>query len=259
MILATYLPIYRVIELEIFKTNIEIANPEKIVICIDYYFDKTQDVLYQQFVRELGEADTIKGNWRNRASCLLRLVRYIAESGGDGLIVDSDVLLPQQWREIDKKLNLPFYHLAHEPWRHKRVRKEIVNGVEIYYWKVKDPLAKYMQVFTGPKLGIRYKGLALNLKAIDEVTAFFDQVDTYYSSIIADEVALGIVYDLSGVKEVPFIVGARHFAHKSYPAVKPDKNLHKCIYAKALFKLYGRFNYKLPQLRYLISQLLHCH
>jgi hypothetical protein len=96
MILTTCLPIYQVAELEIFKRNIEIANPEEIVIYIDYYFDKNQDMFYLQFVRELGEVDFIKGNWRNRASCLLRLVRYIAESGGDGLIVDSDVPLPQQ-------------------------------------------------------------------------------------------------------------------------------------------------------------------
>jgi hypothetical protein len=160
--------------------------------------------------------EIIKGYWRNRSSCLLTLVRYIAESGGDGLIIDSDVVLPQQWREIDKKLDLPLYHLAHEPWRHKRVRRKVVNGV-------KDPLARYIQVFAGQKLAIRYKGLALNLRAVDEVTAFFNEVDTYYSSIKADEVALGIVYDLGGVKEEVLIVGARHYAHKTYPAVKQDK------------------------------------
>jgi hypothetical protein len=62
------------------------------------------------------------------------------------------------------------YHLVHEPWRHKRVRRKVVNGV-------KDPLARYTQVFACQKLAIRCKGLALNLRAVDEVTAFFDEVD----------------------------------------------------------------------------------
>ncbi|MEM1684219.1 MAG: hypothetical protein QXD60_00475, partial [Nanopusillaceae archaeon] len=97
MIIATYLPIFRAHELEIFKKNVEIAKADEVVVCIDYYFDERQDKLYQEYAKDFKNAVYIKGNWRNRSSCLLRLVRYIMDRGGDGLIVDSHVLLPEQW------------------------------------------------------------------------------------------------------------------------------------------------------------------
>ena len=258
MIIATYLPIYRLHELEIFERNVQIARADSIVLCIDYYFIEKQNHVLKlyNFSQEL---EIIKGNWRNRSSCLLRLVKYIMESNEDGLIVDSDVILPNNWPEIDSRLNLPFYHIAHDIWKHQRVIKhEKYNDIDVYYWKIKNYFTRTMHVFAGPKLAIRYKNLKLSTEIIEKLIKFFDEVDTYYTSIIADEIALGIAYDKSDVKETPFIVGAQHYAHNSYPKIKQDKRLFKCIYSKALIKLYTQFNYYIPAMRYLISSGLNC-
>ncbi|MEM1568244.1 MAG: hypothetical protein QW680_01360 [Pyrobaculum sp.] len=257
MIIATYLPIFRAHELEIFKKNVEIAKADEVVVCIDYYFDERQDKLYQEYAKDFKNAVYIKGNWRNRSSCLLRLVRYIMDRGGDGLIVDSDVLLPEQWPRVDAKLDLPFYHMAHDVWRHKRVtRHEVRGGVDVYYWKVKSLFSRTMQIFAGPKLVIRYKQ-RLVLK-LDELLEFIDAIDTIYSNILADETVLGIAYDINGIKEVPFIIGARHLTHRSYPQVKYDNRLYRCIYSRALIKLFRKFNYNIPFLRYLITRFIYC-
>ncbi|WP_193322720.1 hypothetical protein [Pyrobaculum calidifontis] len=44
MIIATYLPLYRVYELELFKKNVEVVQAERAVVCVDYF---TSDKLKQ--------------------------------------------------------------------------------------------------------------------------------------------------------------------------------------------------------------------
>ena len=99
MILATYLPISRAHELCIFQKNVEMLRPDQVLICVDYFFDERQHDMLRPYLPP--GASLIVGNWRNRTSCLLRLVDVIAREG-DGLVVDSDVVLAGEFPEIDR-------------------------------------------------------------------------------------------------------------------------------------------------------------
>ena len=90
MILATYLPISRAHELRIFQKNVEMLRPDQVLICVDYFFDERQHDMLRPYLPP--GASLIVGNRRNRTPCLLRLVDVIAREG-DGLVVDSDVVL----------------------------------------------------------------------------------------------------------------------------------------------------------------------
>jgi hypothetical protein len=88
---------------------------------------------------------------------LLRLVDVMAKEG-DGLVVDSDVVLAGEFPEIDRWVEEPLYHVAEAPWRHRRVlRVERRGGVDVYYWRLKALWSRYMQIFVGPKLTVRIK------------------------------------------------------------------------------------------------------
>ena len=75
MILATYLPIFRAHELHIFQKNVEMLRPDQVLVCVDYFFDERQRDMLRPYL--LPGVSLIVGNWRNRTSCLLRLVDVI--------------------------------------------------------------------------------------------------------------------------------------------------------------------------------------
>jgi len=161
-------------------------------------------------------------------------------------VVDSDNLLPHDFPLLDEKLDLPLYHLSDVPWEHPRVvRRENRGGVEVYYWSVKNLWGRVMHVFAGPKQGIRIKKPVLNVGAID-----------YVLSVVADEITIGIVYDKSGISEVPFIVATKHLGHSSYPRLGHHKAIRRKIYAMALARLYWKTGYALPALRYAATALI---
>ena len=156
-IAATYLPIFRIHELKYFKKNLEMLKPKKAVICVDYYFTEEQKPLLDGDIWP--QAEYILGNWRNRSSCLLRLVKYILENGGDGLIVDSDNVLSETLPEIDERISLPLYHVSDHPWQHRGVRGPgIINGVKFYYCESRRRGGRTMHLFAGSKQVIRLRG-----------------------------------------------------------------------------------------------------
>ena len=252
-IAATYLPIFRIHELKYFKKNLETLKPKKAVICIDYYFTEEQKPLLDGNIWP--QTEYILGNWRNRSSCLLRLVRYILENGGDGLIVDSDNVLSDELPEIDERIGLPLYHVSDHRWQHPRVRgPEVINGVEVYYWRVKKTWGRTMHLFAGPKQAIRLRGIKLSAEHLDRLIQLVDGMDPRMSGVLADEIPLGILYDKSGIREVPFIVATIHYHHKSHPR-SHDVVLTKKIYSHTLYRLYKSNKYRLPAIRYLFTSI----
>jgi len=249
VILATYLPIFRAHELQVFQKNVELLRPDQVVVCVDYFFDERQHDMLRPYLPP--GASLIIGNWRNRTSCLLRLVDIIAKEG-DGLVVDSDAVLAEEFLDLDKRLEEPLYHVAESPWRHRRVvRVERRGGVDVYYWRLKALWSRYIQVFVGPKLAIRIKRrLPLDVKPILDVV---ESMDPLLASVIADETMLGVVYDRAGIAEVPFVVACRHYPHGSYPKAPEDRTLRRRIHAKALWLLFRRLGYWPPALRYLLT------
>jgi hypothetical protein len=153
VILATYLPIFRAHELRIFQKNVEMLRPDRVLVCVDYFFDERHHDMLRPYLPP--GASLIVGNWRNRTSCLLRLVDVIAGEG-DGLVVDSDVVLAGEFPDIDRGVEEPLYHVAESPWRHRRVvRVERRGGVDVFYWRIMALWSRYMQIFVGPKLAVR--------------------------------------------------------------------------------------------------------
>ena len=73
-------------------------RPDQVLVCVDYFFDERQHDMLRPYLPP--GALLIVGNWRNRTSCLLRLVDVIAREG-DGLVVDSDVVLAGEFLEIE--------------------------------------------------------------------------------------------------------------------------------------------------------------
>lgn len=257
MIVATYLPFYRVNELAIFAQNVRLLEPGEVALCVDYVHDEWLGEFVKRRLEELGVGNPtlFLGNWQNRSSCLLRLVKYIVERGGDGLIIDSDDLLAEDFPKIDERLDHPLYHVSDIPWRGPRVRGAVENGVEVYYWRVKRLVGRTMHVFAGPKRAIRIKRPVVSTAAIDEVLRAVESLDPLFARVNADEITLGIVYDKSGIREVPFVVAARHLRHQSYPKLGYSRRLWRKVYAMALARLYLKTGYLLPALRYAATSL----
>lgn len=254
-IAATYLPIFRIHELKYFRKNLEILSPDKAVVCVDYYFTEEQKPMLELI--ELGyKTEFILGNWRNRSSCLLRLIKLIIENGY-GWIVDSDNVLSEALPEIDRRIELPLYHVSDIRWQHPRVRgPEVINGVEVYYWRVKKTWGRTMHLFAGPKQAIRLRGVKLSAEHLNRLLQLVDEMDPRMSGVLADEIPLGILYNKSGIRDVPFIVATTHYQHKSHPRPH-DAVLNKKIYSHALYYLYSKSGYQLPALRYGITSLLY--
>ncbi|MEM1637909.1 MAG: hypothetical protein QW247_09390 [Pyrobaculum sp.] len=259
MIDAAYLPFYRINELAIFAQNVRLLRPGEAALCVDYVHDEWLGEFVKRRLAELGVGNPtlFLGNWQNRSSCLLRLVKYIVERGGDGLIVDSDDLLAEEFLKIDERLDRPLYHVSDIPWQSPRVRRAFENGVEVYYWRVKRLVGRTMHVFAGPKQAIRIKRPVVSTAAVDEVLKAVESLDPLFARVIADETALGIVYDKSGIEEVPFVVAAIHLRHQSYPKLGYSKQLWRKIYAMALARLYLKTGYYLPALRYAATSLVY--
>jgi hypothetical protein len=57
-------------------------RPDRVLVCVGYFFDESQHDMLRPYLPP--GASLIVGNWRNRTSCLLRLVDVIAR--GDGLV-----------------------------------------------------------------------------------------------------------------------------------------------------------------------------
>ena len=93
-------------------------RPDQVLFCVDYFFDERQRDMLRPYLPP--GTSLIVGNWRNRTSCLLRLVDVIAGEG-DGLVVDSDVVLAGEFPEIDRWGEESLYHVAESPWHHRRV------------------------------------------------------------------------------------------------------------------------------------------
>ncbi|ABL88623.1 hypothetical protein Pisl_1467 [Pyrobaculum islandicum DSM 4184] len=252
MILATYLPLFRIHELEIFDRNYREIKPDEVAICIDYYYTERQMPIVEMYTSRYSP-HLILGNWRNRTSCLLRLVDYIQRRGGDGLIVDSDVYIPN-FHQLDKALDLPFYHIAEGPWAGPRVRCEKRGQLEVCYWRVRALWARTMQVFAGPKQAIRYRE-RLNLD-VEPILKTIEAMDPLYAAPLADETTLGIVYDKAGIREVPFVVAAKHDRHRSDPK-SHSYLLYRELRAKALWRLFKEMGYLVPAVRYLLSSIFY--
>ncbi|MGC8974512.1 MAG: hypothetical protein ACP5KY_10005, partial [Thermoproteus sp.] len=89
MLLATYLPFYRLHEIELyFLRNVEALRPKAAVVYLDNVYREEQRKIVERIAPPGVEIKT--GNWRNRNDTWLYMLRDFETYTGDWLDVDSD-------------------------------------------------------------------------------------------------------------------------------------------------------------------------
>ena len=231
IILATYLPFYRIHEInEYFEKNINIIKPNKAIIYIDnIYKDKQREIL-EKIIPDHIEVRT--GNWRNRNDTWIAMLKDFHTLSGDFIVVDSDNVVDPVFPEIHMKLrNNPVYTiLEFESWgrnpSHLLTRSRKIGDVDLngeirplYAYKVYDdsiggifrggPL-----FFIGPKQVVAFSKLP-DLDLVTRVERALSAVDPWLRNFISDETLLGVLAYLMGIKEVPWTIASHHYHHGS--------------------------------------------
>ena len=236
MILATYIPFYRIHEvLLFFAKNCEIISPRECWVFVDnVYHEKQKELLRKIFPDSYW---VFTGNWRNRTETWLEMIRHASATGEECVVVDSDNLLEDSFKEIYSALkDAPLYTLMNiEAWsneearatylrRSRKIGEISVRGETrplLLYKVYEGPGASIFRggspFFIGPKQVVvfrKYPGEEI-LRGIERAIR---EVDPWLRNFINDETPLGIIAYLMGIKEVYWTFGSYHLYHGSTPS-----------------------------------------
>lgn len=231
--LITYMPFYRIHEIEeYFIRNINIIKPKNAIVYIDNIFTEKQKKMLAKVVPD--GIEIITGNWRDRNSCVLTIIKDAVEHGDDALIVDSDNEIWPGLQDLDGELvdKYGFYTILDEEafrseseWRRfsrRTVRLGVVvlgeREIEVYGYKIAGR-GKGIY-FIGPKQGIRLSPWLLkhvDADFLDKLTKALEGVEPHVRNYISDETTLGMLLYYSGVRTTPFIIWSNHRHHGSTP------------------------------------------
>lgn len=231
MILATYLPFYRIHEITTYFTkNIEILKPKNAIVYIDNIFHEKQKEIVARAVPETIEVRF--GNWRNRNNTWTTMLRDFREFNDEVVVVDSDNLVEQDLPEIHRNLSkYPIYGIIdEEAWsrgphhflaRSRKIGELEINGAKkpIYAYKVYEGSIRGLfrggsVFFIGPKQVLGFSRLP-DPEIIDRVERALNRVDPWLRNFISDETLLGVIAHLMGIREVPWTIGSHHMHHGS--------------------------------------------
>lgn len=264
MLLATYLPFYRLHEVETyFLKNVETLRPKAAVVYIDNVYREEQRKIIERIAPLDVEIKT--GNWRNRNDTWLYMLRDFESYTGDWLVVDSDNVVEPLLAEAHGELrkNPVYTVLDEEAWsrspRNFLVRSRQIGAVAgrpVYAYKVYDGswrglLRGGSLFFIGPKQVVAFSKL-FDREILEKVGRALSRVDMWLRNFISDETLLGILAYLSGIEEVPWIVASHHYHHGSTPGKATKLYVAAAHYqfATALGREFGDF------LRYRVKYML---
>lgn len=104
MILITYLPFYRIHELLLyFLLNMDLLKVERGIAYIDNVFHPMQHRILSQLLAETG-IEIRAGNWRDRNSTFLQIIRDAKSEDLDALVIDSDNVIDKELMKMDAEL-----------------------------------------------------------------------------------------------------------------------------------------------------------
>ncbi|MFP3044543.1 MAG: hypothetical protein RXR03_02950 [Thermocladium sp.] len=268
MILATYMPFYRIHEvLEYFTRNVELIKPGRAIVYVDNVFHDRQREVLSKVIPSTIEVRV--GNWRSRSGTWFTMLSDF-QGEGDVAIMDSDNILDPLFPKAHSLMNYDMYTvLDREAWNRGapntmlRSRKigEISLGetsIPVFGYRVYEPgfRRKGTVLFIGPKQVVVYRKLP-ELSIIRKVEEAFLEVPPELRPFINDEGVLGILAYLSGIRETPWIVMSNHMHHGSE---HPPSRTRKAIvasahikFAKALRKRFSDKAFRQYERKYMLS------
>jgi hypothetical protein len=272
MILATYLPFFRVHEIELFfLKNISIIKPKFSIIYIDQVFNNKQIELLRRVLPEGVEVRF--GNWRNRNDTWIAMLTEFLQAGVTPVVVvDSDNVVDEIFLTLHEKLaHNPIYTvLDEESWQNgahavlsrSRLIGDI-NGKPVYAYKVFDGRFKNIlrggpPFFIGPKQVVVISKLPPP-DLLNSLQRALSRVDAQLRNLISDETLLGIMAYAMGIREVPWVVASHHHHHGSAPSRGKVSELLTAIahyqFAKSVARELRLREIRLYRLKYMISIL----
>jgi len=103
MILATYLPFYRLHEVtQYFMKNVEILQPKHVIVYVDNVYNEGQNEIIEKIVPQ--DIEVVQGNWRNRGDTWFKILRDLHNFDEEILVIDSDNIADPKLREINHVL-----------------------------------------------------------------------------------------------------------------------------------------------------------
>ncbi|MEM3711536.1 MAG: hypothetical protein QW453_05785 [Thermoprotei archaeon] len=272
--LITYLPFYRVHEIKkYFTQNVANLKPNRAIVYVDNVFDEVQkDILEQIFPNNI---QLRTGNWKDRNLCFIQILKDMRSESSNVLVVDSDNILEQGFRELDdalsragytyytvleKEYNLPEKLLS----RSIELAKLELGGssINVYGYRI---TGRWKSIFfVGPKQAVKLSRELLeklDTHVISDVENSLLKIEPYIRYHISDETTLGLIYYYSGVAMMPWVIFSHHLGHDSNKAIDLRSRRMLAATARAQFarkmlkRKYGRVywfyvRYKLTQIIY---------
>jgi hypothetical protein len=244
--LITYLPFYRIHEVEdYFLKNVEVIGVRRAVVYVDnVYTDRQKAVLSKVLPSGV---EVVPGNWRDRNTCFLTIIRDAIEHGDNALVVDSDNEVWPDLQMIDDQLisSYGFYTILNvesSSWvtspRIVNLGVVNVNGKEIKVYGYRITRIIRSIYFIGPKQGVRLSPWLLKHIDVDFLNKLINALQHVEPSIrnfIIDETTLGMLLYYSGIRVTPFIVWSYHRHHGSVRNI--ERPIIKAIVATAHARL----------------------
>ncbi|MEM1644791.1 MAG: hypothetical protein QXL96_02785 [Ignisphaera sp.] len=275
MILITYVPFYRLHEIEdYFIKNIEIIKPEYSMVYIDNIYSEKQINIVKKVINR--DIEIVFGNWRSRGGTWLKILNDMHNYGKDIVVIDSDNVLDARYPKIHgilKKYDI-YTLLDYEGSQHnitgwlrrsKYVGDININGEKypIYMYRIKPRntlellLGKGSPFFIGPKQLV-YISKPLDLEVLEKVEKAFNNIEYSIRNNISDEAVLGVVLYLCNYEEIPWTIATHHYRHKDHVTgyMKTSKIITAIAhiqFSNGLIKEFKRNEFRLYKLKYLVS------
>ncbi|MEM3196893.1 MAG: hypothetical protein QW431_02930 [Conexivisphaerales archaeon] len=247
MILVTYLPFYRMYEVEeYFDKSVEAIRPDRSLVYLDNIFNERQIEIAKTVVKH----ELKVGNWGNRGSTWFSMLKDIADANDTVVFVDSDNILNSELKAIDKIIGDNVYTILDtSSWERgavgimKRSRKGKsldVDGkkVDTFIYKVYDSsiFSTGSNFFIGAKQAVGFRQVP-EKRIIDGVERAFTRVQHDLRRYVSDETVLGVMIYLMGIREVRWFVCSQHYHHGSTPSsvFKPFVALAHAQFARGLY------------------------
>jgi len=269
MMLVTYMPFYRIHEVEeYFLRSAENAGAEESMVFVDNVFHPSQRRILERELHIPFEA----GNWGSRGATWFAMLR---ELGGRGEVVfmDSDNVLDPGFRGVAGRLPGDAYGIIDwEEWGRGAVhfvRRSSPSGeldvggrrLPLFLYRVYDESAAGLLrggsvFFFGPKQAVGLRRFP-DPDLLERVERAFLGVQHDLRRFISDETVLGVLMHLMGISEVPWTAASHHYHHGSTPgyAFKPFVAMAHAQFGGNLYAEFRRPEFRRYWLKYRLSFL----
>ncbi|MEM0272718.1 MAG: hypothetical protein QW514_09285 [Thermoprotei archaeon] len=272
--LITYVPFYRVHEIKkYFAQNMANLKPNRSIVYVDNVFEEAQKNMLEQIFPNGVQLRT--GNWKDRNLCFIQILKDMKSESSNALVVDSDNILEQGFRELDDALSKAGYSyytvLDYECTTLKKFLSRSILLSKLELWGSKISVYGYRVIgtwkgifFLGPKQAVKLDRQLLeklDTHVIVDVENSLLKIEPDVRYHITDETTLGLIYYYSGIDVVPWVIFSHHQRHDLSKTI--DLRTRRMLNATAraqfargmLKRKYGRMYWF--YIRYKLSQIIY--